>query len=339
MNQIRGNLLRELRNKKKMTQDDLAKHLGFQSRTPITDMESGKDFGSDILLKLCELYDVEPNYILLYNEEQKANSLSQDADSRKEIKVIISAIDVSRWNLFSLVLFIVPIITYFFDKELSTTLTTALALVFIIGIISFTSDYISKTRKNILILHVPISHNIYYKHKFSNEIYKKKVKKQRYTKLFLTCFCALLYFLGLGIIGIAQVIDTQFMAWLVILYMISVYSSAISVTQYNNRLEFGYKDIKKPFIASFVSFTVEGLIFIIALFVITQSNVALDWRLIALVILQPAYIAIRLSDILEDIKFLSEFQVIERSSTGVIKRIVKFDIYKKQNASCKNNIQ
>jgi transcriptional regulator with XRE-family HTH domain len=68
-----GSLVKILRKKQKLTQEELANQLNI-SRITIQNLEKGKNFTVDTLLKVCYHFDIlnELHHILLkYTEEQK----------------------------------------------------------------------------------------------------------------------------------------------------------------------------------------------------------------------------------------------------------------------------
>ena len=60
-----GEIIKNLRKSKRMTQEELANKLGFQTKSAVSKIETGqRDVSQTTILKISEIFDVSPSYIL-----------------------------------------------------------------------------------------------------------------------------------------------------------------------------------------------------------------------------------------------------------------------------------
>jgi transcriptional regulator with XRE-family HTH domain len=73
--------IRELRIKQGMSQDDLAKAMGYKDRSMITKIESGRvDISQKKILAFADVLNTTPGYLMGWNENTEANEEREDQD-------------------------------------------------------------------------------------------------------------------------------------------------------------------------------------------------------------------------------------------------------------------
>lgn len=73
-----GEIIKNLRKSHKMTQEELATKLGFQTKSAICKIEKNqRDVSQSTIAKLSKIFDVSPSYILGFEERAEAPDLSR----------------------------------------------------------------------------------------------------------------------------------------------------------------------------------------------------------------------------------------------------------------------
>ncbi len=70
-----GDRVKELRTKKGLTQQDLAELLGYKTKSSVAHIEKGRDIPRAMVVKLANILDTTPAYLMGWTEEQN-NSTS-----------------------------------------------------------------------------------------------------------------------------------------------------------------------------------------------------------------------------------------------------------------------
>lgn len=65
-----GDRVRLLREKKGMTQEELATQLGYKSKSSVTHIERGRDIPRSMVVKLADILDTTPAYLMGWEEEK-----------------------------------------------------------------------------------------------------------------------------------------------------------------------------------------------------------------------------------------------------------------------------
>lgn len=66
-----GERVKEARERKGFTQDELAHKLGYKSRSSINKIEKERDIPRSMIVKLAEILDVTPAFLMGWDEEKK----------------------------------------------------------------------------------------------------------------------------------------------------------------------------------------------------------------------------------------------------------------------------
>jgi repressor LexA len=82
-----GDRVKELRTKKGLTQQDLAELLGYKTKSSVAHIEKGRDIPRAMVVKLANILDTTPAYLMGWTEEQK-ESTSTENDRSAVIKRI-----------------------------------------------------------------------------------------------------------------------------------------------------------------------------------------------------------------------------------------------------------
>lgn len=69
-----GERVKEARERKGFTQDELAHKLGYKSRSSINKIEKERDIPRSMIVKLAEILDVTPAFLMGWDEEKKDKS-------------------------------------------------------------------------------------------------------------------------------------------------------------------------------------------------------------------------------------------------------------------------
>ncbi len=93
-----GSALKELREAKNLTQEQLAEHLNLQTYQTINRIENGKSFiTSELFEKMCEFFNVDPYVFFLRRGQtytpEDLNHISQINSKLNEIYEIVRAIE------------------------------------------------------------------------------------------------------------------------------------------------------------------------------------------------------------------------------------------------------
>ncbi len=82
-----GERVKAARERKGFTQDELAHKLGYKSRSSINKIEKERDIPRSMIVKLAEILDVTPAYLMGWDEEKKDKS-NISAIYKKNIRMI-----------------------------------------------------------------------------------------------------------------------------------------------------------------------------------------------------------------------------------------------------------
>lgn len=82
-----GERVKAARERKGFTQDELAHKLGYKSRSSINKIEKERDIPRSMIVKLAEILDVTPAYLMGWDEEKKDKS-NISAIYKKSIRMI-----------------------------------------------------------------------------------------------------------------------------------------------------------------------------------------------------------------------------------------------------------
>lgn len=66
-----GDRVRTLRKQKGMTQDELAKKLGYKSKTSIAHIENGRDIPRSMVVELAKALDTTPSYLMGWEDDHR----------------------------------------------------------------------------------------------------------------------------------------------------------------------------------------------------------------------------------------------------------------------------
>ncbi len=104
-----GERIKEARLKKRMTQEELAKLLGYKSRSSINKIEvDGRDVPRSMIVRFAEILDVTPSYLMGWDDESSVNL--DNPDTLKFIK-LFESLSKDKQQL------VIGIIEGFLDKE------------------------------------------------------------------------------------------------------------------------------------------------------------------------------------------------------------------------------
>ncbi len=67
-----GDRVKKLRTEKGITQSELAEKLGYKSKTSVAHIENGRDIPRSMVVKLSELLDTSPAYLMGWEDEPPA---------------------------------------------------------------------------------------------------------------------------------------------------------------------------------------------------------------------------------------------------------------------------
>lgn len=81
-----GDRVKQLREQKGMTQQELATRLGYRSKSSVAHIENGRDIPRSMVVSLADILDTTPAYLMGW-EEQKNNAPDNIRD------VVVSKID------------------------------------------------------------------------------------------------------------------------------------------------------------------------------------------------------------------------------------------------------
>lgn len=80
-----GQRIKELRERKGLTQKQLAELLGYKSKSSVTHIESGRDIPRQMVAELAKLLDTTPGYLMGWEDERNAiihNMIDQLTDEQ-----------------------------------------------------------------------------------------------------------------------------------------------------------------------------------------------------------------------------------------------------------------
>lgn len=85
-----GERVKEARMRKGYTQEELARLLGYKSRTSVNKIEMGRDIPRSMVVRLAKVLDVSPSYLMGWEESESANVSAVYSDSIRMIPVFES---------------------------------------------------------------------------------------------------------------------------------------------------------------------------------------------------------------------------------------------------------
>lgn len=84
-----GDRVKLLREQKGMTQEELANKLGYKSKSSVTHIERGRDIPRSMIVKLADILDTTPAYLMGWEDEpEKTDDLSDLMEKYDNIKPI-----------------------------------------------------------------------------------------------------------------------------------------------------------------------------------------------------------------------------------------------------------
>jgi len=83
-----GDRVKLLREQKGMTQEDLATKLGYKSKSSVTHIERGRDIPRSMVVKLADILDTTPAYLMGWEDEPEKDELSELMEQYDNIKPI-----------------------------------------------------------------------------------------------------------------------------------------------------------------------------------------------------------------------------------------------------------
>lgn len=75
-----GERIREARKKKGLTQEELATLLGYRSKSSVAHIENGRDIPRAMVLKLAEILETTPSYLMGWEDEVKSAAPLSDTE-------------------------------------------------------------------------------------------------------------------------------------------------------------------------------------------------------------------------------------------------------------------
>lgn len=85
-----GERVKEARLRKGYTQEELARLLGYKSRTSVNKIEMGRDIPRSMVVRLADILDVTPAYLMGWDEPESANVSTVYHDSIRMVPVFES---------------------------------------------------------------------------------------------------------------------------------------------------------------------------------------------------------------------------------------------------------
>ena len=86
--------IRELRVARKMSQDDLAKAMGYKDRSMITKIESGKvDISQKKIMAFARVLGTTPSYLMGWTEDHPDDPLQNNQPHTEEARILAKGID------------------------------------------------------------------------------------------------------------------------------------------------------------------------------------------------------------------------------------------------------
>ena len=73
-----GERVKELRTKKGLTQQDLAELLGYKTKSSVAHIEKGRDIPRAMVVKLAQILDTTPAYLMGWEEQKESTSTEND---------------------------------------------------------------------------------------------------------------------------------------------------------------------------------------------------------------------------------------------------------------------
>ena len=83
-----GDRVKLLREQKGMTQEELATQLGYKSKSSVTHIERGRDIPRSMVVKLADILDTTPAYLMGWEDEPEKDELSELMEKYDSIKPI-----------------------------------------------------------------------------------------------------------------------------------------------------------------------------------------------------------------------------------------------------------
>lgn len=91
-------MVRTRREELGMSQDDLARKMGYKHRTSINKIENGRPVSQKIIIRLAEALDVPVSYLMGWEEEQKEKPTAADdglSSKQKEVMELLMRLSPS----------------------------------------------------------------------------------------------------------------------------------------------------------------------------------------------------------------------------------------------------
>lgn len=83
-----GDRVKQLRISKGWTQDELAKKMGYKSKSSIAHIENGRDIPRSMIVTLAEILDTSPSYLMGWENEKSLESNINDILPDENIRMI-----------------------------------------------------------------------------------------------------------------------------------------------------------------------------------------------------------------------------------------------------------
>lgn len=71
-----GDRVKLLRQKKKMTQLELAEKLGYKSKSSVAHIENGRDIPRSMVVTLADILDTTPSYLMGWEDDKPTDTLT-----------------------------------------------------------------------------------------------------------------------------------------------------------------------------------------------------------------------------------------------------------------------
>lgn len=88
MNETLGDRVKNKRLSLKWSQDDLAKRMGYKSRSSINKIESGRPVTQKIIVRLADVLHTTPSYLMGWEEEEKKMIIEIDKKWMDEVGTV-----------------------------------------------------------------------------------------------------------------------------------------------------------------------------------------------------------------------------------------------------------
>jgi transcriptional regulator with XRE-family HTH domain len=190
-----GSRIRELRQKRKITQSRLADYLGYSGNTKISKLENGtQSLSAAELSIIAKALKTTPNYLLGFETEQKEYTAYRENHTNQNVTIrkLTSQTTKFEWSVL-LLLLILPLIIIRVETDTGFVLSVVLLFLLIIGFFVVSLRYILNRKYNVKKITTDLNNYVVYSHKWSNN----QIKKHNHIFQFSSFFLAVMTFLFL----------------------------------------------------------------------------------------------------------------------------------------------